>query len=380
MLFAVGFASSAMMRVCDPMLPALAREFGVSTGQAARTVSAYAVAYGLLQLLFGPLGDRFGKRRVIGWAALGCVAGNALALAAHGLDLLVAARVLGGAAAAGIIPLLLAWLGDTVAYADRQATLARFLSASLMGLVAGQWLSGVITEWLGWRAVFAALALLFTVAGLAISLDAQVRAEPVRAPSGRPPWHAIAQVLAVPWARRMLLVVGVEGAFAFGAVSFLPAFLVHEFGLGLSAAAGIVALYGVGGLAYAMAARRLVARLGEAGLARTGGVLLLAAWLVLALGHHWALAVPASIAAGLGFYCLHSVLQTQGTQMAPAQRGTAMGLFASAFFLGISGGVAVASAAVDHVGYRPLFAVCGGALVVLGFVFGWNLKRRAAGD
>ena len=132
-LATVHFCSSAMMRVCDPMLPALAQAFGVTTGRAALTVSVYAVAYGLLQLLFGPLGDRYGKRRVIGCAALGCVVGNVLALFAVSLERLVVARFLAGATAAGIIALVLAWVGDTVPYADRQPVLARFLTLSLGG-------------------------------------------------------------------------------------------------------------------------------------------------------------------------------------------------------------------------------------------------------
>lgn len=139
-LFGVHFGSAAMMRVCDPMLPALARDFGVSTGQAAWTVSSYAIAYGILQFFFGPAGDRWGKRRVIGFAALATLAGNGLALVAPTLDVLVLARVLSGAAAAGIIALVLAWVGDTVPYAQRQAVLAKFLTASLAGMMAGQWI------------------------------------------------------------------------------------------------------------------------------------------------------------------------------------------------------------------------------------------------
>ena len=53
-----GFASMASMRVCDPMLLVLGQEFQVSPGSASRVVSAFAVAYGLLQLFYGPLGDR----------------------------------------------------------------------------------------------------------------------------------------------------------------------------------------------------------------------------------------------------------------------------------------------------------------------------------
>lgn len=112
----VNFGNSAMMRVCDSMLPALAAEFAVTTGHAALTVSCYAITYGLMQLFFGTMGDRWGKRRVAGYAALACVPGNLLAAAATGLDVLVAARVLAAMAGAGIIPLVFAWIGDTVPY------------------------------------------------------------------------------------------------------------------------------------------------------------------------------------------------------------------------------------------------------------------------
>jgi predicted MFS family arabinose efflux permease len=375
-LATVHFTSSAMMRACDPMLPALAQSFGVSTGRAALTISAYAIAYGLMQLLFGPLGDRYGKRRVIGFAALGCVVGNVLALLAMSLELLVLARVLAGAAAAGIIALVLAWVGDTVPYADRQAVLARFLTLSLGGMIAGQWVSGLLTEQFGWRAVFAVLALVFLAGGLAITLHPEVRREPVRPPSGQGHLHAIRQVLAVPWARWMLLVVLVEGAFAFSGLAFLPAFLGRTYGLGLSAAAAVVALYGVGGFIYAFAARRMVAVLGEGGIVLAGGIAMGLAWLLLAAGGHWALALPACLVGGLGFYMLHGTLQTHATQMVPAWRGTAVSLFAMAMFVGIAIGVVVASAVVDRIGYRPVFVACGVVLAVLGAGFAFSLRQR----
>jgi predicted MFS family arabinose efflux permease len=375
-LATVHFCSSAMMRVCDPMLPALAQAFGVTTGRAALTVSVYAVAYGLLQLLFGPLGDRYGKRRMIGCAALGCVAGNVLALFAMSLELLVVARFLAGATAAGIIALVLAWVGDTVPYADRQPVLARFLMLSLGGMIAGQWVSGVLTEWLGWRAVFALLAVVFCAGGLAISLNRDVRAEPVRPPSPDGHLRDIRNVLSVPWARWMLLIVMAEGAFAFCGLAFLPAFLVREFGLGLSAAAAVVALYGVGGFFYAFTARRLLAVLGESGMVLVGGLALGIGWLALAVGHHWALSLPACLLAGVGFYMLHGTLQTHATQMVPALRGTAVSLFASTMFLGIAAGVAVASAVVDRVGTRPVFMACAIALAILGAVFALSLRER----
>ena len=46
-----------------------------------KTISAFALAYGVLQLFFGPLGDRYGKVRVIGCATLACTVGSVVAVA-----------------------------------------------------------------------------------------------------------------------------------------------------------------------------------------------------------------------------------------------------------------------------------------------------------
>ena len=75
LLALAGFASAASMRVCDPLLPKLAETFQATPGDAAHAISAFAIAYGLLQLVYGPLGDRYGKRRVIALATAACTLG-----------------------------------------------------------------------------------------------------------------------------------------------------------------------------------------------------------------------------------------------------------------------------------------------------------------
>ena len=107
------------------MLPELARVFSVGLGQAAQVVSLFAVVYGLSQLFYGPLGDRLGKLRVISVATLGCSLGNLAALFVTSLDALVLARMAVALGAAAIIPLSLAWIGDSVEYDRLQETLAR---------------------------------------------------------------------------------------------------------------------------------------------------------------------------------------------------------------------------------------------------------------
>ncbi|RMX18444.1 hypothetical protein EBQ34_01540 [Vandammella animalimorsus] len=46
------FTSMAAMRLCDAMLPALAEDFGGTTGQPSHAISGFALAYGLLQLFY----------------------------------------------------------------------------------------------------------------------------------------------------------------------------------------------------------------------------------------------------------------------------------------------------------------------------------------
>ena len=136
-LAAACFASMASMRLCDAMLPALGADFQLGAAQTAGAISVFAIAYGLLQLLAGPLGDRLGKARVVGAAALACgLAGFGAALAGSWPWLLLC-RGLMGATAAGIVPLTLAWIGDQVPWDRRQVALARLLSWTVTGMMAG---------------------------------------------------------------------------------------------------------------------------------------------------------------------------------------------------------------------------------------------------
>jgi len=97
LLSLAAFASAASMRVTDAMLPRLATQFGVGLAQAATVITVFAVAYGALQVAFGPLGDRFGKLRVISLACIGAAASTLACLLAPGYSTFVAARLVAGA-------------------------------------------------------------------------------------------------------------------------------------------------------------------------------------------------------------------------------------------------------------------------------------------
>src|ERR1700716_783664 len=119
------------------LLLSLASEFRVSLGTASYVITLFSVAYGLSQLFFGPLGDRFGKYLVVAWACMACAVTALLCALAPNFSLLLVARLLAGGTAAAIIPLSMAWIGDVVPYNERQPVLAKFLIGQILGVSAG---------------------------------------------------------------------------------------------------------------------------------------------------------------------------------------------------------------------------------------------------
>ena len=377
---AFGVAASA--RVTDPLLPVLARDFGVGIGTAVSVVTVFTVAYGLFQLGYGPIADRFGKYRVIAWA---CAASAVTALAcalAPTIWLLVFARFLAGGTAGAVIPLSMAWIGDAVPYNQRQPVLARFLTGQMFGFSAGSLMGGLGAEHFGYPAPFlflacwlgGASAILFYLLRRAKALDTLGTNEASR----RDFLAGIAYVWRQRWARVILATVFFEGTFMFGAFAFIATHLNRHYGISLSFAGTIVMLYGVGGLVFAALAPVLVRRLGEVGLARSGGVLICAALLAIAVFTTWPIAALATMVMGMGFYMLHNTLQTNATQMAPERRGTAVAQFAASLFLGQSAGVALAGIVAERADTDSVLIAGAFGVLAIALVFAHLRRARRA--
>src|SRR5262245_6761512 len=172
-----------MVRWADSLLPQIATDLGVSVGAASVIVSTYTIMHGSMQLITGPVGDRFEKYRVIAVATALCGVFVMLCGFAHTLVALTLARVASGACAAWIIPLGMAYIGDVTPYERRQQVLGRYLSGQISGQLFGQAAGGVIGDLTGWRSVFFVLAAIFAIAALALFREFAVN--PMTRRSGR---------------------------------------------------------------------------------------------------------------------------------------------------------------------------------------------------
>ncbi len=368
------FVSGASMRIAEPLLPKLASDFGVTVRAASLVLAAFSLAYGMFQIVHGPLGDRIGKLRAV------TIAMGLASLASFGcavmptLDSLALLRFVAGAFSGAVIPLSLAWIGDRVPYEERQAVLGKFISGTLLGQSFGPLLGGVMSDLIGWRATFVTVGIAFVVVGLMLWPEARRSARPPAGPRASA-WTQYAAILHSPRARPVLATVAIEGFLFFGAFGFVGAWLHQRFDLSLTLTGVLVACFGIGGVCYSLTVKQLVRRLGETGLVAGGGVVLCVSYVALAWVPTWQLTAPLIVALGFGFYMMHNTLQTRATEMAPQARGAGVSFFAFCLFLGQAAGVGFFGWAVEAFGFGLPIAGAGVALVVLSQVFRASLKR-----
>ena len=284
-LSAAAFIIVAIMRVTDPLLPIIASDFALSVGQASVVVTAFAVPYGLFQIVYGPLGDRYGKLTVIVYT-LGASAIFTLACAlANSIETLSAARFLAGIATAAVVPLSMAFIADHFAYEVRQPVIARYLNGLIMGQIAGGSLGGIMAELFGWRAIFVVFgvavgAMAFFVWRFSRHHREILRPAPLHARHILRPYIGL---LAGRRSRYVIIAALVEGTFFFGAGAFIGAFVHERFGLSYAAVGLILACFGCGSLIYSNTAKHIVAALGERRMVMSGAVVMASCYIALAI-------------------------------------------------------------------------------------------------
>lgn len=373
-MLAAGFLVAADIRVAAPLLPAIAGDFGTSVGTAGLTLSLYALAYAGGQVVYGRLGDRFGRVRVLRMALLIAALGTASCSAAPSLQTLLALRLGAGAFAAAVIPMSLAYLGDSIDdYDERRRSVAIFLSVLLSGQVLGQAFGGLLSELLSWRAIFLLIgALGVTLAGWMWRYSADV--VPVRPAEDRQSFRQIAAAN-----RTLFLLTACETFVFLGAFAFAGASLTVTHGASYALSGALLGLFALGSLATSKGLDRLALPWSDAARVALGSIVVAAGFAVLATTPQAALFGVAVFFLGLGLTFAHSTLQTRATEVSPRARGTAVSVFAGSANVGAAVGTLAAGAFVDWMGYGTMFAAAAGGMVLVAAAGRSWLARLQAG-
>lgn len=179
LLCAIGFGLVAMT-ICLPSMPSWSEVFSTNQANVQLSFSSFIIAFGLTQVIYGPLSDRYGRRRLLAFGFALASVGSIIAAMAPDLVSLTFARFLQGAGAGAGMVLGRALVQDHFSGSDRARVMAYVGMA--MGLCAplATVIGGQVHVYFGWRAnfwligVLAATLMITTWIGLPI--DAKARA------------------------------------------------------------------------------------------------------------------------------------------------------------------------------------------------------------
>lgn len=375
LLFALAFLVSVDVRILAPVLPSISASLGTTPGAAGLAMTSYALAYGAGQLGYGPLSDRYGRVAVVRAAGLGWVVFTALGALAPTTVAFVAIRFLAGACAGAVIPTTLVYIGDTYAYGERQAAIARFSVVTSAGLAFSAAAGGVVAHLISWRLMLLAYAVIGVVPTLLMFRLPPAR--PVPTADAHASGARFVDFLRDPRARVVYLAIFAEGFLLWGGVTYLGAFASQRLGLDQMVVGLLLALFGVGTMVGGLSMAPIRRRLSESQLAWLGGALMAAAFLALIPETGGAVFAASMLVLGLGFVGLHTTLQVRGTDISATARGKAFSLFAFFLFTGLSAGSAVLGRLVDRGADRTMLAFVGVGLAVVGAGTAAVGRRRA---
>jgi len=157
-LLLAGFVTIFDLFVVNVAIPSMQTGLGASFAQISFIVAGYELAFGVLLITGGRLGDRFGRRRLFVFGMAGFTLASALCGLAPGSETLIAARVLQGLAAALLFPQVYASIRVNFDGNDRRRAFGLLGMTLGLAAIAGQVLGGALIHadlfGLGWRTIF----------------------------------------------------------------------------------------------------------------------------------------------------------------------------------------------------------------------------------
>ena len=265
-----GFIVMADNWVVSPLLPSIAHTLGIQPARAGILIAAYMLPFGLFQLLYGPLADRFGKLRVVGVSLVFFTVATGLCAAGVGLGDLTAYRALTGVFAAATMPVSLALIGDLVPMQQRQQAISGFMGIAFLGQATSMTIGGTIAAVTSWRGVFLTYAVVAAVITAVLLVTARSFAGELHGDPNSQFVRPYARLLGHSPSLRTYLVVFFEGLLVLASFSYLGALASHSLGLGTFEIGLLMAVFGIGVIAASRASARVAVRIGRNRLVAVG--------------------------------------------------------------------------------------------------------------
>jgi len=379
-LFAIASGLSvANVYYAQPLLDALARNFGISHAAVGGVITATQLGCALALLFLVPLGDRVDRRRLMAMQMLALTfALVAVGMAQSTLALLagmLAVGLLGTAMTQGLI----AYAASAAAPHEQGRVVGTAQGGVFIGLLLARVFAGGVSDLAGWRGVYFCAALLML--GIAIPLWRRL---PILPPASRTLSYPLllASMLTLLRQEKVLQVRGMLALLMFAAFNIFWSALV----LPLSAppynfSHTLIGAFGLAGVVGALAAAR-AGQWADRGYARrTSGLallVLLLAWWPLSLMEVslWAL-VMGIVLLDLGGQALHVTNQSLIFRTRPDAHSRLVGLYMMFYAVGSGLGAICTTVTYARFGWQGVCTL-GASVSLLALVFWWVTQRQRA--
>jgi DHA1 family bicyclomycin/chloramphenicol resistance-like MFS transporter len=278
----MGFASIST-DLYLPAMPAMQGALHASAGTIELTVSGYLIGFSLGQLLWGPIGDRFGRRLPVAIGLVLFILGSAGCAMSGSAQAMIAWRVVQAAGACASVVLARAMVRDLYAGARAAQMMSTLMTVMAVAPLVGPSLGGLILQVASWQAIF------WFLVGVGLMTLAALYTLPETLPQARrnhePLSHALGRYAMLLRQPRLLGYAGAGGFFYGGMYAcvagtpfaYIDYHHVQPQHYGLLFALGIVGI-----MVTNLVNARLVTRFGSDRLMRIGTVVAAAAGLVVA--------------------------------------------------------------------------------------------------
>jgi len=164
------FATFASLYSVQPLLPILAADFGRDAGTASLALSLTTGTLAVALLLASWVADRIGRKTLMVWAMmLTALLGLTLAFVPDWTSLLVI-RTLMGVTLSGLPAVAMVYLAEEMEPEGLGFSMGLYIGGTAMGGMAGRLVSGILADFLGWRASLGILGALILAVAVVFTL------------------------------------------------------------------------------------------------------------------------------------------------------------------------------------------------------------------
>ena len=144
---------TAGITIISPALNSITKYFSVDEAAAQSLLSGYFIAMAVSQLIYGPLSDRYGRRRPLLVGLVGFALGGLIAASAESFEVLVLARVLQGLGAASIASIIRAIINDSYGRLEAAGAFATISGIMVIVPIFSFAFGGLISDLIGWKGI-----------------------------------------------------------------------------------------------------------------------------------------------------------------------------------------------------------------------------------